>query len=425
MRRQSQKIKLLFWIWPFGAFLMAIRSIRFKSYHPIILGFSFIYGYSVYMYSGDIVRYTESFQIISRATWHDFFYLLQQSYTGKDYGIGHFGVVSTQPDIYALALQFFVSRITENCRWFFAIVSLIYTYFFLILLNEVLPEVRWIGSFWQKIFFAFLLIAVPFYYPVSGVRFWPALCIFIIFALRHIKHSKPKDLIWASTSLLFHFSFILPITLLILSHVVKLSRVLTIILIVGAVLFFTITTNRQIAEYAGRLSLFLENTTVESRITGYTSYEYIMSKNKDIAATNWYARWNNVALPYFLITIFLTEFLYRPKFRQNKFLNKLYPLYILFFTLTMFTINLGPVGRYHYIFDILSLARLTTLIGINPKNNYLKVVSITLFPILILHVAVTARAGLYTVDPLLLCSPAVVMFFTQSGISLSELLVGH
>lgn len=426
MNSQSQKLKLLFWFWPFGAFIMAVRNIRIKSYHPIILMFSFLYGYSVYMYSGDVVRYAESFEVISRATWQDFFYLLQQSYTGKDYGIGHFGIAATQPDIYALTLQFLVSRVTENSRWFFAIVSLIYTYLFLTFLKEIQPEIKWNNSFWQKIFFVYLLLVVPFCYPVIGVRFWSALYVFLLFSLKYIKSQKRIYILWSFTSVLFHFSFIIPVLLLFVLQFIKWSKHLATFLVLIATIFFTLTSSTQVAHYVSQSAIFFEDsTTLKNRVESYGDSDSIERRDKKISETNWYARWNRTALVNFLILTFLLEFFGVLKFKKNHFLEKLQPFYLLIFILCMFTINIGVISRFNYIFRILALARYAILCGINPNNQSLRIVTILLIPILIMHIAVTARIGFYTVDPLLIISPSIIVFLKQSSISLSELLVGH
>ena len=406
---------------------MAVRNIRFKAYHPIILMFSFVYGYSVYMYSGDITRYAMHFQQFSRIGWSDYWYLLQQSYSGKEHGVGEFGIIATQPDIYALTLQFLVSRVTENVRWFFAVVSLVYTWLFLKFLSELLPEINWTGSVPQKIFFVYLLLVVPFYRGVTGVRFWTALFLFMVFALRYVKYNRIKDIVLASISILVHFSFIFPSFLLIVVHFVKLSRLFSIVLVLSSLVVFSVSTSTHLVNSIKGTSSLFGDTRIEKRIVGYSDKQIDAQVSGKVSTNNWYVNLWKIALLYFLVISFVLEFFGVLKWHQNHFLHRLYPLYIVSFVVSLLTINLGAVfGRFQYIFFLLALARYAILCGINLRNKHLRLVSLALSPVLLLHLLVAVgRAGFYTVDPLLLVSPPFVFLFTQSSMSLSELLVGH
>jgi len=424
IRANAKNAFLLFWIWPFGSFLMAVRNIRSRAYHPIILMFAFIYGYSVYMYSGDVVRYAEAFEQITHANWRDYFYLLQQSYTGKGYGIGSFGVVATQPDLYALTMQFLVSRVTENCRWFFGIVSLVYAWFFLGFINELIPEIKWRKGFvLQNIFFIYLLFCVPFFYPVIGVRFWTALSVFMLFSIKHIKKPSIKYLLLSSISIVIHYTFILPVFILVLYNLIKVNRSLITLMIFVALLFSVMTTSSQKIAYVGSTSSYFEGSRIENRIDAYTNQDIKEQIAGKRAKTNWYVRWNRQISHFFLTAVFIIEFILNIKWKQTLFLKKLYPFYVLFFTISL-SLH-GVIDRYSYIFAMIFFMRFTILIGLNPKSRFLRMVSLLLIPILILHLAIVFRSGFYTVDPLLLISPAAVLLFIQSKTSLSELIVGH
>lgn len=425
MKIKPLALKILFFVWSFGPFLVAARNIRDRKYHGIILLFSVVYGYSVYMYSGDVVRYADSFALMARADWRDYWDLLAGAFTGGNFKMLRYGLTASQPDIYALSLQFLVSRVTEESRWFFALVSLVYTWFFLKFVDEAAREIPWIGSFAQKVFFVFLLLVVPFYVGVTGVRFWTALFLFMVCAIRYVRDRHIKHIFLAALCPLIHFTFIVPVGLLLVYRLVNLSRLITYAVVLASIGFFVVTSNSQILNYIESSSGFFSGTKVADRLEGYGN-EDIQAERQGVAATtNWYVQLKAKLLIYVLLLLTMIEMFGGIRYKNNEFLQDLQPMFLLFFVLAMFTFNLGSIGRFQYVFYLFGLLRYTILAGINPRHTPLKLISLGMVPVLVLHVLVSFRAGFYTVDPLLLVGNPYVLFMYQSDLSLSQLIVGH
>jgi hypothetical protein len=426
VRTDSRFLFILFLIWPFGSFLLALGRNALFNYRSIILLFSFIFGYTVYLYSGDILEYEKSYREILKYSWGDYWFLITHVLSIDKLNDYVPNVVNTQPDIYALSMQFVTSRLTENPRWFWAFVSLFYTFIFLRFIKDVYAEIDWKEkAFPQKVFFAFLILMVPFYVGVTGVRFWTALFVFMTFSLKYVKSHRSKYIFLASTSILIHFSFLVPFITLLLYRYLKMSRWMVTALILISAGFFAVSSNNEILEIIQSNTGFFEETSVEDRVEGYSNSELLMQKKAIAAGRNWYINLHQNSLLYVLIFTFLLEFAGFFKWNSNAFLKNLYPLIVIFFCLTLLTFNLGSLGRFRYVFYLLSLVYYAVLYGINPGNRALRILSYILIPLLVLHIAVSARAGFYYVDPLLLVSNPILLFFVQSDVSLSELIVGH
>ena len=415
----------LFIFWPFGAFILALRKIRIKRYQGLILLFSFLFGYSVYLYSGDIVRYGESFLVITNYTWSDYWFLVSHTLSPDKFINYSPNVVNTQPDIYALSLQFIVSRFTENPRWFWAIVSVVYTGFFLMFINEVSKEVKWVNSRVQTVFFVFLLMIVPFYVGVTGVRFWTALFLFMTFTIRYVRTGEVKNILILSISVLIHFSFVIPVVLLILYRFIKLSKLFSTSLIIASIFIFFYLPESEFLNTIQNNMGVLDETTIKERIEGYTDEENIGARRDLISATNWYVTARANAIVYFFLLIFILEYFNFFNWRYNSFLHKLNPLLLVFFCVTLISFNLPSIARFQYVFFLLLLIHLTVIAGSNLRSKKLTIIAYIMLPILLLHTVVILRAGFYTVDPFLIIGNPLSLFFEHSDVSLSEFIIGH
>ncbi|MBS1495147.1 MAG: EpsG family protein [Bacteroidetes bacterium] len=387
--------------------------------------FAFLFGYSVYAFNGDIVSYADSYEEVCKYDYADYWYLLVHTYSSDRLADYNANTVTTQADIYALTLQFLLSRVTDNPRWFWGIVSVIYTYLVLKFILEAASLLEGKSSKIQKIFFAALLLTVPFYVGVTGIRFWTALFLFMIYAIKFIKKGDIVYFFIAFSSVFIHYTFLVPVILLLIYRFVRLSRLLTYTLILVSVAFFSLTTATTSLNFIKNLTSNFDETRIDSITDNYTNvdiYSDVVDQN-DVA--NWYVKLDGVGFLYFLIGIFLLEYSGLFKWKKNEFIERLEPFHVIIFCISLITFNLGSIGRFCYIFYLVSLLRLAILAGLNPHNRILKTLGYITLPLLIIHVLLSCRAGFYFVDPLLLVGNPVILIFMQSSISLSELIVGH
>ena len=154
---------LLSIFWPAFAFALAAGKLWRKQYHIIILIFSFWFGYYINFYSGDIISYKQTYEMVEEYTWSDFYFLIENFHTTGRLKHYQGNTVNSKPDIYALTLQFLFSRVSDNSRWFFGFVSLLYTFFFLKFLDEVLLITKKTFTKSWYVFFWSLVLLIPFY----------------------------------------------------------------------------------------------------------------------------------------------------------------------------------------------------------------------------------------------------------------------
>lgn len=412
-------------VWPASAFALAVGKIWEKQYHIIILIFSFWFGYYVNFYSGDILRFEEAYHEVVQYSWSDYFYLLKHFSSVDKLDKIEGNTVNSKPDIYALSLQFLVSRFTGNSRWFFAFVSLFYTFFFLKFLDEVLRVSGKVNKPAWYIFLWSIMLIVPFYVGVTGVRFWTALFVYLWFSMKFMRTNKYINIALAGTSALIHYTFLFPFAILLLFPLIRSFKLLSKIIIGFSIVTYFVSSNTEILNFLVENRGSIEESSVAMASSGYLNEDLLKDYLERSAQANWYVNLRTEMVFYFFIVVFLVEFLGIFRWKTDAYLDRNYALYILFFGIALVTIELGSISRFKYVFYMLAAIRLLCLVRLNPTSFSLKLIAFSLAPILIFYTVVNFRAGLYFVDPLLLIGNPVVYLITHSTTSLSELIVGH
>jgi hypothetical protein len=418
---------ILFVISPFLAFLLALRRGFDKRYQRIILAFSFIYGYGVYLYSGDILGYQETYAAVNQYNWSDFWYIITHKLDPVALNAYPPNAVNRKPDVFALVLMFFSSRLSDSPRLFWGLVSMIYTWFMLLFLNEAKRHFKIERGSW--IHFAlvfFFIIVIPKYVGVTGVRFWPALYLFMYYLLRYTRSGYSiKFILFAALSTLVHYSFFVPVLLLSVFHFVPFKRIFSRFLVLASVLFFLLSSTTGIFNILQKAVEATDETTIGQSAESYADQDIYEQNAGKVRSTNWYVQVRASAHYYLFLIVFLLEIVGLLKLRETPFSELMLPVVILFFCLTLLTFNLGSIGRFKNIFMLLIILRYIIIFPLNRSSVFFKSLGVVLIPIVSLYFLVVMRAELYYVESYFPVHNAISFFFFRSDESLSEFIVGH
>lgn len=413
-------------IWPFLGFVLAIRSGLSKFTIPVILFFSFLYGYSVYIQGGDIVHYRDSFDDVSQYSWSDYLFLVTHSLDANKNANFSPNVAIQKPDIFALTAQFVVSRFTDNPRWFWGLLSVFYTYLIILFTKKVFKHLPFKRRYWHElVFIVALLTVIPFYVGVTGVRFWPALFVFMIFIVKYLETGSLKYILFSSLSVLIHYSFFFPVGLCVILALTNFNRGLVSSIVVVSMLIFLLSTTTGMFQFLQNWVTVFDDTSIEENIGGYVDEKIYQMRKDEASGRNWYVQLSADMVLYFFLVTAALDFFRISKLKETEMTKRIFALALIFFTLTLLSFNLGSIARFKNIFFLLMLFRYAILLNHDPVNGYLKGISYVLVPILTLFVLVSFRSGFYTVDPLLVIGNPITIFFAESSTSLSEFLVGH
>lgn len=418
-------MNLLFYIFfPFFGFLYNLRNFSRTKIRLPLYFFGFLFGYSIVFSGGDLVRYQEGYAEIINFTFSDYLHNLRNTFDeSKKFINTPLNTFNSKPDIYALTIGFLVSRFTENARWLFAIISLIYTIIQIKFFEEVFNRFK-DKTKGFKLFFVALVFIVPFYVGVTGVRFWPALFIFVWMIYKYTNTGAIKYFLYATLSIAFHYTFIIPCIIALIARFLKINRTIFKILIIFGLLFAIVSSTSSSLDFITTAIDVFDNETISNSSSSYTDEQYIAKRSQLLAETNWYVQARVNLLNIFFYTFFLIDFFNIHKWKKPHSSELFLNLYHFFFLISVFTLGLASLSRFNYVFYMLCILRILQFQVSENQSRLLVFNRIFLF-ILILNILVSFRGGFYFVDPLLLISPSIALFFIHSDISLSEFIVGH
>lgn len=126
-------------------------------------------------------------------------------------------------DIYQPILTYIVSRFTDNPHWLFFCFALVFGYFYsrnIWYLFDKLPD-KFPKILWILIVYYILICPI---WNINGVRMWTALHIFVYGAMPYIVNNRKDKLFWCFLSIFVHFSFFMPLTILLLYAIFDVKR---------------------------------------------------------------------------------------------------------------------------------------------------------------------------------------------------------
>lgn len=196
---------VLFLIWPFAAFLYALKNFHQKSGRIIIYLFILLFGFTFVLGNEklDSFRYAEYFQNMSKFTFSDLQYFFNNLFSTEqtlDFG---------QP-----LITFLVSRFSDDHRVFFGVIAGIFGFFYLKSVSFLYNKHYYYNKNIYLLFFIlyFALIINPIF-NINGFRFWTATWIFFYGAYLFINTKEKKFFVITMISIFFHFSYIAPIAI--------------------------------------------------------------------------------------------------------------------------------------------------------------------------------------------------------------------
>ena len=120
-------------------------------------------------------------------------------------------------DVYQPTITYLLSIVTNNPRWLFLVFALVFGFFYSRNIWFVLERFpKYIGTPLVILMLYYMLIC-PIW-EINGVRMWTALHVFVYGALPYLFNADKSKIIWCFAALLVHFSFFLPLIILLLYH---------------------------------------------------------------------------------------------------------------------------------------------------------------------------------------------------------------
>jgi hypothetical protein len=397
---------LLFIIWPFGAFLLALTDFKHQVARNVIYFFLVYYGATIaidpnsYM---DAVRYGLKLQANSKLPFSHLYEI-----------IGSFYKTDDTMDIVEQLLSFLLSRITSDQRVLFAAFAAIFGFFYLKSINLLHKEYLKRPSWNALIFLAFfsLLLTVT---SINGFRMWTAAWVFIYGAYHVVLKRDTRYFIVALSAILVHWSF------------VSLNFILVIYYFVGnrdkiyiplAIASFIIP--HLIAPLLAFISLQLGGG-FQSRYDMYSDEEYVLGRQEAFEQTAWFMRFGTEIVLYYLVSaIAFIKFKYSHLMQGNSERN-LFSFNLLLLTFVNFGKIVPSLGsRFQLLFFLFATMYVFLFFTKYQVKKVSLITLIGLFPML-LNTAIVFRQGSDTINAWLF-TPGLGVPLLVPPLSLANLL---
>lgn len=312
-------------------------------------------------------------------------------------------------DLFAPIVTFVVSRFTDDYRVFMAIVGLVFGFFYSRVIYFFIDRFRNETSYMEWYLLAVLAFSVDVGSAINGVRMYVAMFVFLYGALPYFESRKNVHLAWAAASVLFHFSFFIPVALLFAERfVTKLHSFIYV---------FFLTSFIAAEVDIGVLRTFVQALPlgVSTRVGGYL-YEF----DPDARELTWLIDANRRMMQAFMII--MISYFYSMFVMKNK---NVYSSYIVYAMLVYGTVNFlwqaGSIIRFYVLAEIFTIGYFLLQLNMYRKSMQGFVTLNTIaVPLLFLQLALGVRYFLGYASIALIIGNPIVIWFLEPGESVYD-----
>jgi hypothetical protein len=400
---------LLFLVWPLLASIAAFRNYREPWAKNIFWALCAFYGMTFAIGAetegSDIVRYVAGFQAMH----------------GQQMGIAEvitYFRQSGEIDILRTLISYVLSRFTDSQMALTLVYGSIFGYFLSRNLWFILNRLK------GKIAPATLLLLVCFFlvnpiWQINGFRMWTAVHVFVFGLLPWLVDGNRKFL-WVSVlSIMVHFSFIVPVGILI-GYSVLGNR----LNIYFAFYLFTFFMSELDIAVVNSLMENYAPDILQERTSGYRSEAVIERIENQEVTTNWYIIWYGKALSWslvgYIIMLFITG---KDFFKENNGMASLFSFTLVFFGVANILSTLPSGGRFLVIAYLCAVALVTLYVQNRASEKAINRFVLMSAPFLLFYVLIKIRIALLSMSAtFVMGNPIIALFLSGENFSLNDFL---
>ncbi|KAB1063539.1 EpsG family protein [Salibacter halophilus] len=405
---------LLFIIQPFLALIVAFYNKRWELFRVVLWLYAGYYGFTIAVgaesQGSDIVRYIAEMQSLHNKSFDTL-----SSYWSYYQNSGEI-------DFLRSFLAISVSRFTESQNVLLLIYGLIFGYFYSGNTFLVLKYLR-LNTFYNKLlFFSFLLI-MPLW-TMGGFRFNTSVHMFTYGVLLYFFEGNRKALIYCFLTPLVHFSFLIPVSLLVGFSFFKKMNIRFFFLFFALSFFAPSFSSNTIQTYINSVG----NQTFQERTDSYVD-ENKVSNYRESSNTvfsgkrNWYADLYTKGYRWVIFGYLLLFYFKRKSLTLKNKENILFKLSLLIFGFTNLIDDIPSGKRFFLIAELIATALILVVLYRHSIFRFIKIYKLVSLPLVLLFLIVSIRAGLLlTSVEGVFANPLLVLFMNGEYTDLNSLL---
>jgi hypothetical protein len=399
---------MAFFMWPFVAFIIAIVNFRHQEYRKFILFFFIYYGLSFTINNPqvDANRYLEQLVVWSSKNFQDYTTTVSQLYSS--------GNEDRVTDPFVVSIDFLISRFTVSQGILFGVFAFLFGYVYLNSVSNLYDYKRADNSYIVLFYIFFFSILVSIF-NINGFRFWMACWVYLNGAYHFVVNKGQKDssikyFLLALASILIHFSFILPVLLLLLYSMLGNRNYIYYLLLV--ISFFIPINFNEFSSFDIDAPDSIKQKSVRYLSEGYES---VYQKNKE--GMKWFIRY---PFNYYFsgVSLIVINIKHGLKGLEQGTSN-LFSFGLLFFAFSNFVKDESQLIRFTGVFNLIALAFIVRAYKDLQlkKIGGLEILAVFAFS---LHFLLALRLGSESINALLF-SPGLSALF-QKEVSLYDLI---
>ncbi|MDD3080048.1 MAG: EpsG family protein [Paludibacter sp.] len=324
---------------------------------------------------------------------------------------------STYLDVVQPTIMFLVSRLTSNYHVIFAVYGLVFGYFYSRNIWYILDRSG------KKIENYNLVLIITFasvigFWNINGFRMYSAAHVFFFGAIRFLLEGKKKGLLIASTSLFFHFSFMLPVVSLILFSLIK-NRI-HFFYIFFVVTFFMSEIN---ITFVRDILLDYFPSIFDQKINGYVNETYAENIAFQGGQMVWYARIYYDVLRW-VVVVYLSVLYFTglKQIQMSKKLTNLFCYSLFFIGIINIVAHIPSMGRFYAVGNMFAIAFVFLYMQNFPFTKLMKNLNLIMMLPLLLYLIVVFRLATDTMGIITVLGNPLIALFFNPDIAIIQLL---
>lgn len=393
-------------VWPFFGLFFAMFNFKASYAKNLLWIFCAFFGYTFIIASEgiDANRYRTYLERMYDRNNEPYLDLLVEPYLTANRK-------NTSVDVFSHTITTSVSRFTNDFRIFYGIVGFIFGYFYSRILFFVVKHLKYGKLIALAGFFLVVIALINPFWNINGYRFYTASHIFVLSVLQ-ILYAKKRSYLWVLLlSPLVHFSFMLPVALVIVYYFIPKNIWMLVALLVTS-LFFVNLTPQVVYENRDLAPKFMEK-----KVKSYTGEVYVESVQDSKLGLNWYVQGSQTALLFCLYIFIGIAIVKHQQLLKDPRTKSLFIFGLLLLAVANMFSSIPSMGRFYGVAALILFISFVFIIQAQPHLKLFKQLTYILIVPVMLFIVVSVRMGFdYIGLNSLFLNPFIAPFFEDSPV---------
>lgn len=403
LAKLKNALAAIFLIWPLGSLFLSFQYRKFSWSKNFFWLFCIYFGFTFIIANQE---QDSARDVQTLVGFHDsgmsFSELVASLYSSKtDYA-----------DIVHPILTWLISVFTDSSTALLTIFAVVFGFFYSRNLWYIQTKISGNISLFVLIFIVTFALLNPIW-NINGFRMWTAAQVFIYGLMPYLYEGRKNKLWWTVSAIFFHFSFILPLSILAL-YIVLRNRI-NLYFIVFIITTFISEIN---LEFVRGLFDYLPGF-MQSRVS-YTDFSYVQSLREASQDLNWYVPLSGKVIRWiiyaFVIVIFFQE---KKTLIAKPMLLNLFCFGMWIYSWSNLARLIPSGGRFEIVSSMVMIFFITLFINQTEANHpaLLRILKYSSLPALMLFILVSFRIGCDMFGPCtVLGNPIIALIYEDKTV---------